>query len=134
MVILPQGDIFAPGPVISGSKMTAGHRWKKCAYSTQSTDYNQDNRIPSGQKVFHSETGGKLHSYSLGGGMGWVCADNACSFYTGAATTAVPQAGRRFVVSGTCPVTFEDFATLSGSVNHFNRNRVIVLGTRYYEI
>lgn len=134
MVKLPQKDIFAPGPTVTGSKTTAAHRWKMCPYSTQITTYNQDSRIPSGQKVYHPETEGRLHSYSLGGAMGWVCADNACPYYTGAASTAVPQAGRRFTVSGTCPVTFEDFATLSGSVQHLTKNRVIVSGTRYYEI
>jgi len=134
MVTLPQGYIFAPGPVVSGSKMTASHRWKRCPYSTQSTAYNQDSRVPSGQKVYHSETDGQLHSYSLGGGMGWACADNGCPYYTGAATTIVPQAGRKFVYSTSCPVTIQDFGTISGSVENLTIGRLLVSGTRYLEI
>lgn len=133
MPILPQGNIFAPGPAVSGSKLTAAHKWKYCAYSTQITNYNQDSRVPSGQKVYHSETNGLMHSYSLGGGMGWICADNDCPYYTGVATTAVPQAGRRFVTTG-CVLTTQDFTTLSGSVDHSTQGRTIVSGTRYYEI
>ncbi len=134
MPVLPSGDLFAPGAAVSGSKNTAAHCWKYCPYSTQITNYNGDSRIPGGEKVFHSETEGQLHSYSLGGPMGWVCADNDCSFFTGTATTAVAQNGRRFVpTSGTtaCP---EDLPTLSGSVVPVTGTRTIVPGTRYYEI
>lgn len=133
MVKLPQGNIFAPGPAVSGSKTTAAHLWKYCPYSTQITNYNQDARVPSGQKVHHGETSGRLHSYSLGGGMGWVCADNDCPYYTGVATTAVQQAGRKFIAFH-CPLTAEDLATLSGTVDHSTQGRTIVSGTRYYEI
>ncbi len=134
MAILPSGGIFIPGPAVSGSKNTAAHCWKYCPYSTQITNYNGDSRVPGGEKVFHSETDGQLHSYSLGGPMGWVCADNDCSFFTGTATTEVTQNGRRFVpTSGTtaCP---EDLPTLSGSVEHITNGRTIVSGTRYFEI
>jgi hypothetical protein len=133
VVILPQGDIFASGPAVSGSKTNAAHLWKYCAYSTQSTNYNQDARVPSGQKTYHSETNGRMHTYSLGAGIGWICADNDCSYYKGTATTEVPQAGRRFVTTG-CVRTTQDFATLSGSVDHSTQGRTIVSGTRYYEI
>ena len=134
MVILPQGDIFAPGPVVSGSK-PRGKKFKYCPYSTQITNYNGDTRVPAGQKTFHAETGGRMHSYGAGNLMGWVCASNDCSFYTGTATTAVIQHGRRFVTaSGTCPMTNEDFATLSGSVAHLTKGRAVVSGTRYLEI
>jgi len=134
MAILPSGGIFEPGPAVSGSKTTAAHCWKYCPYSTQITNYNEDSRVPGGEKVFHSETDGQLHSYSLGGPMGWVCADNDCSFFTGTATTEVIQNGRRFVpTSGTtaCP---EDLPTLSGSVEHITSGRTIISGTRYFEI
>lgn len=135
MVHLPQLNIFAPGLSVTGSKTTAAHLWKYCPYSTQITGYSQDTRVPSGQKTYHGETEGRMHSYSLGGPMGWVCADNDCSYYTGAATTAVPQAGRRFATtSGTCSITEKDFATLSGSVQHIIRGRPVVSGTRYIEI
>ena len=133
MVILPQGDLFAPGPVVSGSK-PHGHLWKYCPYSTQITNYNQDSRVPAGQKTYHPETNGLMYSYGAGYLMGWVCPDNGCAFYLGTATTEVIQHGRKFVVSGTCPKTNEDYATLSGSVAHLTQGRVIVSGTRYLEI
>jgi hypothetical protein len=134
MPILPQGDIFAPGPVVSGSKTRGTKTWRYCPYSTQITDYNQDSRVPAGQKTYHGETNGRMHVYSLGGVIGWACADNDCSFYKGTATTEVNQAGRRFVpTSGTtaCP---GDLPTLSGSVEHLSIGRTIVSGTRYLEI
>jgi hypothetical protein len=134
MVKLPQGDLYAPGVAVSGSKTTSAKTWKYCPYSTQITNYNQDSRVPSGEKVFHSETDGRLHVYSLRGGLGWVCADNDCSYFTGSATTEVIQQGRRFVASGTCVLTEQDLATLSGSVQHLTRGRTIVSGTRYHEI
>jgi hypothetical protein len=136
MSILPSGDLFAPGAVVSGSKTRAGHKWKYCPYSTQITNYNQDNRVPSGEKTYHHETQGFMHTYSLGPGtIGWVCADNGCSYYLGTATTAVTQHGRRFITaSGTTNYTAADLATLSGSVEHLTRGRTIVSGTRYYEI
>lgn len=134
MAKLPQGDIFALGPAVSGSK-SGGKTFKYCPYSTQITNYNQDSRVPSGEKVFHSETDGRLHSYSISGIMGWTCADNDCPFFTGTASTAVSQAGRRFQpTTGTTACTEQDLATLSGSVQHLNRDRVIVSGTRYIEI
>ena len=141
MVIIHRNSIFefdntSLGTTVTGSKSTAAHCWKFCPYSTQITDYNIDDRVPSGEKTYHPETEGQLHSYSLGGGMGWICADNACSFFLGTATTEVAQAGRRLVYlpSGTCPSTEDDFATLSGTVNHSTSGRTIVSGTRYYEI
>ena len=133
MPILPQGSIFAPGPVVSGSK-DRGHCYKYCPYSTQITNYNQDNKVPAGEKTYHAETNVKMYTYSLGGPIGWVCPDNGCSFYLGTATTEVTQHGRIFVASGTCPRTESDFATLSGSVAHLTQGRVIISGTRYYEI
>ncbi len=131
------GELFQGGAAISGSKSTAAHCWKYCAYSTQSTNYNQDSRIPEGEKTYHGETEGQMHSYSLGPqGMGWICADNDCSFYAGTATTEVEMAGRQsiFLPSGTCPRTEDDFATLSGTVNLSTKGRTIVSGTRFYEI
>lgn len=129
-------DLFAPGPAVSGSKTRAAHCWKYCPYSTQITDYNQDSRVPENEKVYHSETEGQMHSYSLGGGMGWTCADNDCPYYTGAATTEVGQAARRFITlpEGACPKTENDFATLSGTIDHSTDGRIIVSGTRYFEI
>lgn len=133
MPVLPQGSLFAPGPVVSGSK-DRGHKYKYCPYSTQITNYNQDSKVPGGEKTYHAETNGKMYTYSLGGPIGWVCPDNGCSFYLGTATTTVTQHGRIFVASGTCPRTEDDFATLSGSVAHLTQGRVIASGTRYYEI
>jgi hypothetical protein len=142
MTILHRGSIFefddaSPGDTISGSKTTAAHCWKYCPYSTQITNYNSDSRVPEIEKTYHPETNGQMHTYSLGaGGIGWICADNNCSYFLGTATTEVPQAGRRFVYlpSGTCPATEDDFATLSGTVDHSTSGRVIVPGTRYYEV
>ncbi len=134
---LPQGDIFAAGAAVSGSKTTAAHCWKYCPYSTQITSYNGDTRVPGGEKVFHSETEGQMHTYALGpGGAGWVCADNDCSFFIGTATTEVLQVGRRFLPlpSGTCPKTEEDFTTLSGTVDNSTTGRTIISGTRYLEV
>ena len=126
-------DIFDAGPTVSGSK-SRGHCWRYCPYSTQITDYNEDSRVPPGEKVFHSETSGFMYSYSISGMMGFVCPDNDCSFFTGTAITEVAQPGRRFVpASGTtaCP---EDLPTLSGSVENLSIGRTIVSGTRYLEI
>jgi len=139
MPVLPSGDLFAPGAAVSGSKNTAAHCWKYCPYSTQITNYNEDSAIPEGDKVFHSETDGQLHSYSLGGPMGWICADNDCPFFTGvfAATTSgfeVPQQGRRFVPAPGTTACPEDLPTVSGSVEALSIGRTIVPGTRYYEI
>jgi len=134
MAILPSGGIFEPGPAVSGSKNTAAHCWKYCPYSTQITNYNGDSRVPGGEKVFHSETDGQLHSYSLGGPMGWACADNDCSFFTGAATTGVIQDGRKFVPASGTTACAEDLPTLSGSVAVVTGTRTIVSGTRYLEI
>lgn len=141
MTILHRGSVFEyddanPSSTVSGSKTTAAKTWKYCPYSTQITDYNQDSRVPGGEKVYHPETNGRMHSYSVNGVMGWVCADNACPYFLGTATTAVPQAGRRFRVSPStqdCGTTAA-LATLSGSVQHLSIPRVIVPGTRYYEI
>lgn len=138
MAKLPLGSVFAftgwPPSTVSGSKTTAAHCYKYCPYSTQITNYNQDSRVPSGEKTYHSETEGWMHSYSISGIMGWACADNGCSFFLGTASTIINQAGRVFTpASGTtaCP---SDLPTLSGSVSHLSIPRVIVSGTRYIEI
>ncbi len=136
MPILPSGDIFAGGAAVSGSKNRGAKTFKYCPYSTQITDYSQDSRVPGGEKIHHGETGGRLHVYSLGGGVGWMCADNDCAYFVGSAVTEVIQQGRRkvYLPSGTCPTTENDFTTLSGTVEAVDRGRVIVSGTRYYEI
>lgn len=135
MGILPQGDLFASGMAVSGSKVTAAHFWKYCPYSTQITNYNQDSRVPGGEKVYHGETEGRMHTWSLGPGtIGWVCADNDCPYYTGDAVTEVDQHGRRFVPASGTGCQPSDLPTLSGSVEHITQGRTIVSGTRYYEI
>ncbi len=63
-------EIFGTGPVVSGSKSRSAKTWKYCPYSTQVTDYNGDARVPSGEKVYHNETEGRMHSDSTSGGMG----------------------------------------------------------------
>lgn len=132
------GEIFNNPDIlaISGSKDRSGHCWKFCPYSTQTINYNQDLRVPDIEKIYHSETQGFMHSYSIGAGLGWMCADNDCSYVKGTAITEVLQAGRRkvFLPSGTCPKTESDFATLSGTIDHSTSGRIIVPGTRYYEI
>lgn len=143
MPILNPGTIFeyntaSPATAVSGSKNRAAHKWKYCPYSTQSTVYNQDSRVPEIEKTYHSETEGQMHSYSVAGIMGWACADNGCPYFLGIATTAVTQHGRRFVVaSGTenCG-TAESMATLSGNVESIQSPRAIVPGIRqrYFEI
>jgi hypothetical protein len=127
-------DIFAPGPVVSGSKTGSANTWRYCPYSTQITDYNQDDTIPANEKIYHQETNGRMHTYSLGGPLGWVCASNDCPFYTGTASTAIDQYGRKFVVASGTTGTAEDLATLSGSVQVVTRSRNVVSGTRYYQI
>ena len=133
MPILFQGDLFNTGPIVSGSK-NRGHKWKYCPYSTQITTYNQDARVPLVEKTYHQETNGKMYTYSIGGPAGWVCPDNGCSYYLGIATTAVPQAGRKFAPAPGTTACAEDLPTLSGSVRHLSIDRVVVLGTRYFEI
>ena len=129
------GDLFNPGPAVSGCKSRSAKTWKYCPYSTQIEDYNQDARVPNGERTYHQETEGRMHSYSLGAVMGWVCADNECSYYTGSATTEVIQHGRKFVTaSGTTARSANDLATLSGSVSHLTQGRTIISGTRFYEI
>jgi hypothetical protein len=124
MIKLPQGDIFAAGAAVSGSKSTAAHCWKYCPYSTQITGYNSDSRVPEIEKTYHGETEGQMHSYSIGGPMGWVCADNDCAFYAGTATTEVTMHGRKFATaSGITVKTADDMATLSGSVQHLTQGR-----------
>ena len=137
MPILPSGGIFEPGPVTSGSKLTAAHCWIYCPYSTQISDYNGSTVVPSGEKTYHQETNGQMHSYSLGGGyMGWICADNGCSYYTETATTYVTQHGRRFVPASGTTACANDLPTLSGSVIALEKERVVVTGTnaRYFQI
>lgn len=142
MTILHRNSIFefddaSPSTTSSGSKSRAAHLWKYCPYSTQTTGYNGDTRIPGGEKTYHPETEGYMHTYALGAnGTGWICADNACSFFLGTASTEVEQAGRSFnyLPSGTHPITEDDWSTTSGTVAHTTQGRVIVPGTRYYEI
>mgnify|MGYP001593096551 CR=1 FL=1 len=133
-----RGPIFQfegwPPAVVSGSKTNNAHSWKFCPYSTQITNYNGDSRVSGGQKTFHSETNGWMHSYSVSGLMGWACADNGCSFFLGTATDEVDQAGRRFVPASGTTAGPLDLPTLSGSVQHLVIPRTIVSGTRYLEI
>jgi len=141
MVIRNPGSIFqydsdSPSSTVSGSKSRAAHRWKYCPYSTQSVYYNQDSRIPLGEKTYHPETEGRMHTWSHGGPLGWVCADNACPYFLGTASTEVQQATREFMYlpSGTYPRTEADWSTASGTVDHSTTGRTLVSGTRYYEI
>lgn len=141
MVILNPGSIFeyntaSPSTTVSGSKLIGAHCYKFCPYSTQIIVFSGDSQIPTAQKTFHGETSGFMHSYSLGGPMGWVCADNSCSFFLGTATSGIIQNGVSFVpTSGTtaCP---GDLPTLSGSVQPINIERKIVptIRQRYFEI
>ena len=135
MPVLPSGGIFEPGPVVSGSKVRGSKTWRYCPYSTQITDYNQNAEVPGGEKTYHQETNGRMHTYSLGGGyLGWVCADNGCSFYAGTATTEVTQHGRRFVpASGTTTNSGIDPAP-TGTVAALEQGRSVVSGTRYFQI
>lgn len=139
MVIINRGSIFeydgaAPGTTVTGSKVRAAKTWKYCPYSTQVTDYNQDSRVPGGEKTYHEETNGRMHVYSLGGAFGWICADNGCSFFLGTATTELGQKGRKFVPASGTTACAEDLPTISGSVDHSLINRAIVPGTRYLEL
>lgn len=148
MPITPQGEIFlayssqgGPDPdydaAVSGSKVRAAHCWMYCPYSTQISDYNGSTVVPSGEKTYHQETNGQMHSYSLGGGyMGWICADNDCSYYQGSAMTYVTQHGRRFVPASGTTACVNDLPTLSGSVLALEKERVVVTGTnaRYFQI
>lgn len=119
---------------VSGSKSRASHCWKLCPYSTQSTNEAFDSRVPDGEKTYHSETEGELHSYSISGNMGWACADNDCSYFLGSAITRVDQRGRRFVADPGVTCDADGLATLSGTVELVVKPRNIVSGTRYLEI
>lgn len=118
----------------SGGKSRASHCWKLCPYSTQSTNEAFDSRVPDGQKTYHEETEGELHSYSISGVMGWACADNGCSYFLGSATTRVDQRGRRFVAASGVTCDEAGLATLSGTAELVVKPRIIVSGTRYLEI
>ncbi len=118
----------------SGSKLTSSHCWKLCPYSVQSTAQSFDTRVPGGEKTFHEETDGQLHSYSISGIMGWACADNGCSFFLGSAITKVDQRGRKFVAASGTICDANGLATLSGTVELVVKPRTIVSGTRYLEI
>jgi len=131
-------SLFDPGPAVSGSK-SHGQTWKYCPYSTQITDYNQDSRVPEVEKVFHSETGGKMFMYSLGSpGPGWVCVDNDCPYYTGSAVTAVDQYGTRFTAASGTEWTEQGMTTLAGTTQTITAARPIPTSgsntVRYFEI
>lgn len=119
---------------VSGSKARAAHYWKLCPYSTQSTTEAFDTRVPNGEKTYHSETEGGMHSYSISGIMGWACADNGCAYFLGSATTRVDQRGRKFVADSSVTCDEDGLATLSGTVDLVVKPRTIVSGTRYLEI
>jgi len=119
---------------VSGSKLTSSHCWKLCPYSTQSTTESFDTRVPNGEKVYHEETNGQMHSYSISGIMGWACADNACAYFLGTAFTAVDQRGRKFVAASGTTCDENGLATLGGTVQLIVGPRNIVSGTRYLEI
>lgn len=72
--------------------------WRHCPYST---DSGFDDRIPTGEKVEHTTTSGRMTFDIRGGhGMGWVCLDDECPVYTGDATTAIDITVRNFTISG----------------------------------
>jgi hypothetical protein len=119
---------------VSGGKTSASHCWKLCPYSSQSTNQSFDVRIPEGEKVYHEETDGQMHSYSISGVMGWACADNGCPYFIGSAVTEVDQRGRRFVAASGTTGDASGLATLSGEALLVVKPRTIVSGTRYLEI
>jgi hypothetical protein len=120
--------------VVSGSKLTSSHGWKFCPYSAQSTTKSFDTRVPGEEKVYHEETSGQMHSYSISGVMGWACADNACSYFLGTATTEVDQRGRKFVAASGTTCDEDGLASLSGVAQLVVAPLNIVSGTRYLEI
>lgn len=72
--------------------------YRLCPYSVASV---YDDRIPSGEKVEHTTTSGRMTFDIRGGhGMGWVCLDDECPVYTGDATTAIDITVRNLTVSG----------------------------------
>jgi len=125
-------EIFGTGPVISGSKSRSAKTWKYCPYSTQITPYNGDTRVPEVEKVYHQETEGKMHSYSISGLMGWACADNDCPVFTGSAITEVFQFGVRFTpTSDACAAGV--VVGITGTHTVVSGARTIVPGSRYIE-
>jgi hypothetical protein len=78
-------------------KLTQPFRY--CPYSTQA---ETDERIPTGEKVEHTTTSGRMVFDIRGGhdGLGWECLDDSCPYYTGAATTAVEITTRYLTTSG----------------------------------
>lgn len=72
--------------------------WRLCPYSTAAV---HDDRIPSGEKVEHTTTSGRMAFDIRGGhGMGWECLDDECPVYQGTATTSIDITCRNFTVSG----------------------------------
>jgi hypothetical protein len=66
--------------------------WRLCPYSLEDIH----NRLPNGERSAHTTTSGKMALDIRDGhdGIGWVCLDDACSFYTGVATSGIPIEAR----------------------------------------
>lgn len=72
--------------------------YRLCPYSTAAV---HDDRIPTGEKVEHTTTSGRMTFDIRGGhGLGWECLDDACPVYQGVATTAIDITVRNLTVSG----------------------------------
>ncbi len=125
-------EIFGTGPVVSGSKSRSAKTWKYCPYSIQTIEYNGDSRVPDGEKIYHQETEGKMHSYSISGVMGWACADNDCPFFTGSAITEVFQFAVRFTPTDDACIAGVPVG-ISGVHTVISGARTIVPGSRYIE-
>ena len=80
-----------------------GKCYRLCPYSVEA---EADTRIPEIEKTSHPNTDGKM--IIVHGGF-FTCFDDACSYYTGTATTPIPYAKwnpcTQTVVSGTITPT-----------------------------
>jgi hypothetical protein len=64
--------------------------WRRCPYSTQSTEYHET-RIPVGEKTDHITTLGRMIPASRGYIAGFECQDPTCSYFTGTAVTELTK-------------------------------------------
>lgn len=69
---------------VQGKKTYA---YRACPYSTE----DATNRIPADEKTIHTTTSGRMSLEIRNGheGLGFVCMDDNCPFYTGTAVTEV---------------------------------------------
>lgn len=99
------------------------HTWRICPYSTCDT---VTGKVPTAEQSIHTTTSGymKTHVKSGHDGLGFICLDNACSFFQGTATTEVVMQIRNQTL---------DRLTNSYSVSLIDVPIPVCSGTRFFE-